>query len=114
MATSPKQPLLRLDAPTGIPRRTGTPPPIPRKLSPDQQLATPAGRKLSRLRDQLAASETALQIRSDPNALAPERLLVFELTGGVYKFEKAVRLIDGLEFLGSEDLEEDAEDVQDI
>ncbi|WP_084657376.1 S8 family peptidase [Natronohydrobacter thiooxidans] len=112
MATSPKQPLLRLDAPTRIPRQTGTRPPIPRRLSPDQQLATPAGRKLSRLRDQLAASETALQIRADPNALAPERLLVFELTGGVYKFERAVRLIDGLEFLGSEDLEEDAEDAK--
>lgn len=48
-----------------------------------------------------------MQLRADPNALAPERLLVFELTGSVMKFEQAVRLVPGLEFLGAEDLEED-------
>ncbi|MDX7543084.1 hypothetical protein, partial [Serratia marcescens] len=44
---------------------------------------------------------------ADPTALAPERLLVFELTGSVLQFEKAVQLVQGLEFLGAEDLEED-------
>jgi hypothetical protein len=48
-----------------------------------------------------------LQLRADPAALAPERLLVFELTGGVMQFTEAVRLVPGLEFLGAEDLEED-------
>ncbi|RWL85951.1 MAG: S8 family peptidase [Mesorhizobium sp.] len=48
-----------------------------------------------------------LQLRADPNALAPERLLVFELTGGVMQFTEAVRLVPGLEFLGVEDLDED-------
>ena len=51
-----------------------------------------------------------LQLRADPNALAPERLLVFELTGSVQKFERAVALVNGLEFLGAEDLDEDNED----
>ena len=48
-----------------------------------------------------------LQLRADPDALAPERLLVFELTGGVMQFTEAVRLVPGLEFLGAEDLDED-------
>ena len=42
-----------------------------------------------------------LQLRADPDALAPERLLVFELTGGVMQFTEAVRLVPGLEFLGA-------------
>ncbi|ANL43184.1 UNVERIFIED_ORG: hypothetical protein M2312_003044 [Rhizobium esperanzae] len=57
--------------------------------------------------DLLATNTSTLQLRADPNALAPERLLVFELTGGVYKFEEAVRLVPGLEFLGVEDLDPD-------
>lgn len=48
-----------------------------------------------------------LQLRADPDALAPERLLVFELTGGVMQFTEAMRLVPGLEFLGAEDLDED-------
>lgn len=48
-----------------------------------------------------------LQLRADPDGLAPERLLVFELTGGVMQFNEAVRLVPGLEFLGAEDLDED-------
>lgn len=47
------------------------------------------------------------QLRADPDALAPERLLVFELTGGVMQFTEAVRLVPGLEFLGAEDLDGD-------
>ena len=46
-------------------------------------------------------------MRANPDALAPERLLVFELTGGVMQFTEAVRLVPGLEFLGAEDLDED-------
>lgn len=47
-----------------------------------------------------------LQLRADPGALAPERLLVFELTGGVFQFNNAVSKVPGLEFLGAEDLDE--------
>jgi hypothetical protein len=63
--------------------------------------------KLTHLAEQLEADVPALQLRADPNALAPERLLVFELTGGVMKFQEAARRVPGLEFLGAEDLEED-------
>lgn len=48
-----------------------------------------------------------LQLRADPAALAPERLLVFELTGSILQFERAVRLVPGLEFLGAEDIDGD-------
>ena len=107
MANPPEQPLLRLGAATAIGRRTGGGIPIPRKFAPGDQAQTPAGRKLTRLSEQLDANTPAFQLRADPDALAPERLLVFELTGGILKFEQAVRLVPGLEFLGAEDLDED-------
>lgn len=46
-------------------------------------------------------------MRSDPTALAPERLLVFEVRGSIQNFANAVRKIDGMEFVGEEDLPED-------
>lgn len=107
MAIPPKQPLLRLDAPAAIPRKTGGGVPRPRKLTPADQAGTPAGQKLAGLAAQLDANTPMLQLRADPDALAPERLLVFELTGGVLQFTEAVRLVPGLEFLGAEELEED-------
>ena len=42
--------------------------------------------------------------------MAPERLLVFELTGDVANFVRAAALVPGLEFVGAEDLDEDEED----
>lgn len=51
--------------------------------------------------------DAALQLRADPNSLAPERLLVFEVTGSVQNFAKAVARIAGLEFAGEEELEGD-------
>jgi hypothetical protein len=107
MAIPPDRPLLRLSAPTVIPRKPGSSFGRSRKFGPGEQAGTPAGQKLTHLSNQLAANTPTLQIRADPDALAPERLLVFELTGSVLKFEQAVRLVPGLEFLGAEDLEED-------
>lgn len=48
-----------------------------------------------------------MQLQSDPDALAPERLLVFEVTGSVQNFANAVGQIPGLEFAGEEILEAD-------
>jgi hypothetical protein len=42
--------------------------------------------------------------------MAPERLLVFELTGSVSNFAKAAARVPGLEFIGAEDLDEDEDD----
>ncbi|WP_395943320.1 S8 family peptidase [Brevundimonas sp.] len=51
-----------------------------------------------------------LQLRADPGGLAPERLLVFELTGDVGGFIRAAALVPGLEFVGADELEPDAQD----
>lgn len=90
-----------------IPRRTGGGFGRSRKFDPAGQAQTAAGQKLAGLAAQLDANTPMLQLRADPAALAPERLLVFELTGGVMQFTEAVRLVPGLEFLGAEDLDED-------
>ncbi|MBH5403069.1 S8 family peptidase [Bradyrhizobium sp. CNPSo 4010] len=42
--------------------------------------------------------------------MAPERLLVFELTGSVNNFARAAARVPGLEFIGTEDLDEDDDD----
>lgn len=51
--------------------------------------------------------DAALQLRADANSLAPERLLVFEVTGSVQNFANAVSRIAGLEFAGEEELAAD-------
>jgi hypothetical protein len=93
-----------------IPRKPGSGFGASRKFGPSQHAATPAGQKLTYLSNQLAANGPTLQIRADPDALAPERLPGFELAGRGLKFEQAVRLVPGLEFLGAEDLEADEVD----
>jgi subtilisin family serine protease len=55
----------------------------------------------------LGRQDAALQLRADANSLAPERLLVFEVTGSVQNFANAVSRITGLEFAGEEELEAD-------
>src|SRR3546814_10274821 len=106
----PQLPQLRLNAPSAVPRRTSGGVPRSRKFSPDEQADTAAGQKLTHLAELLDDDTPILQLQADPAALAPERLLVFELTGGIPQFSRAVSLIPGLEFLGAEDVDDD-EDV---
>lgn len=68
------------------------------------------GPVFTQLRDVLNAQNPAMQLRADPNSLAPERLLVFEVTGSVTNFATAVARINGLEFAGEEELEGDEYD----
>lgn len=51
-----------------------------------------------------------LELRSDPTALAPERLLVFEVRGSIQEFAKAVNEVVGLDFIDEEELEGDEGD----
>jgi hypothetical protein len=46
----------------------------------------------------------------DPSALAPERLLVFEVRGAIAPFSAAIRRIPGLELIDEEELDEDVDD----
>lgn len=50
---------------------------------------------------------TGLALRADPTALAPERLLVFEVRGSVAAFAAAVRRVPGLELIDEEELQGD-------
>ncbi len=49
-------------------------------------------------------------MRSDPSALAPERLLVFEVRGSIQTFANAIRRVTGLELIDEEELASDAQD----
>jgi hypothetical protein len=54
------------------------------------------GPTFQRLQNILDRPDAALQLRADANSLAPERLLVFEVTGSVPNFANAVSRIEGL------------------
>ncbi len=111
MAQIPENPLLRLDAPALESRRKRQPGfPQPRQFSIRQQRSTGVGGQFRRLAEVLDANRNPLELRADPNGMAPERLLVFELTGDVANFSRAAARIPGLEFLGAEDLEADDND----
>ena len=58
----------------------------------------------------MAEGRDPLELRADPAGLAPERLLVFELTGNIQNFVRAAAHVPGLEFIDAEDLEGDEED----
>ncbi|WP_218578277.1 S8 family serine peptidase [Vineibacter terrae] len=58
----------------------------------------------------LARDPTGLELRADPAALAPERLLVFEVRGAIGPFAAAVRNVPGLELIDEEELVGDDED----
>ena len=55
----------------------------------------------------LARDPTALELRADPAALAPERLLVFEVRGSIATFAKAIAKVPGLELIDEEELPSD-------
>ncbi|MGJ5181072.1 hypothetical protein ACQR16_29355 [Bradyrhizobium oligotrophicum] len=53
---------------------------------------------------------SGLTLRADPSALAPERLLVFEVRGAVGTFANAIKKVPGLELIDEEELEGDDQD----
>src|SRR5262249_16827869 len=111
MAQIPESPLLRLDAPR-FETRHPAPPAFAsaRSFTAGQQRRGVAGRQFRRLGEVLDRGGDALELRSDPNGMAPERLLVFELTGDVANFTRAAARVPGLEFIGAEDLLADEDD----
>ena len=44
-----------------------------------------------------------MALRTDPESLAPDRVIVFEVAGNLGDFQAAVVKIPGLEFLGESD-----------
>ena len=111
MAQIPENPLLRLDDPKIEGRQPGKPAfANPRRFPANQQRRSTAGQRFRRLGEVLDRGGDPLELRADPNGLAPERLLVFELTGDVANFVRAAANVPGLEFIGAEEIEADDED----
>ena len=57
--------------------------------------------------ESLNRDPAGLELRADPSALAPERLLVFELRGTINTFSAAVQRVPGLELIDEEELAAD-------
>lgn len=77
---------------------------------PQQRQTNAFSPKFNRLAEVLGRDATGLELRADPSALAPERLLVFEVRGSIGAFANAVRNVPGLELIDEEELAADAED----
>jgi hypothetical protein len=88
---------------------------VPVPVDPNAKIAKPGfgkqsqrlGPKFDRLRNVAAqaAAQAGLTLRADPDGIAPERALVFEVAGSLGDFYSQVGRIQGLEFL----LEDEAE-----
>src|SRR5690606_35182790 len=111
MPSDPNKPLLRLTPqgeqvrPVGGLRSV----PRPKPFSQDRQRRLFAP-KFRRLQEVLAHDRSGLELRNDPAALAPERLLVFEVRGSITDFAQAVQRIGGLELVDEQELESDESD----
>ena len=104
MPHDPEKPLLRLNEPRDAGRRrSGGGGSQARQIDRATQ-ARSHGPIFQRLQNILNRPDAVLQLRADANSLAPERLLVFEVTGSVQNFAHAVSRIVGLEFAGEEEL----------
>ncbi|MCM5689770.1 S8 family peptidase [Sinorhizobium meliloti] len=108
MASDPSKPILRLHPSAAAPRQVGRqaniqrPEPFARQRQ-DQQF-TPTFRRLAEV---LQRDPTGLALRADPTALAPERLLVFEVKGDIANFASAINRVPGLELIDEEELPSD-------
>lgn len=81
-------------------------PPRPDPNSTSQQLAK-FGPKFNRLKEVLDRDASGLELRSNPDSLAPERLIVFEVKGAISSFARAIGKVPGLELIDEEELPAD-------
>lgn len=70
------------------------------------------GPSFNRLREVLERGGDEAALRSDPSGLAPECLIVFEVTGSLGDFAAAARKVPGLEFIGDSEVEGDDADSE--
>jgi hypothetical protein len=61
------------------------------------------GPVFDRLQTVLSRPGDPIELRNDPTALAPERVIVFEIAGAVTDFLRALGMIDGLELMAEMD-----------
>ena len=102
-------PLLPIPAPEPGERPPGTPPRsnlhLPGRVRQAQRLE-PVFRRLRAVFDQ---DRDPLTLLDDPAGIAPERALVLEVAGTIDQFHNAVRRLEGLELLGDEETEFEAD-----
>jgi hypothetical protein len=105
-----ERPLLALPSPTKLAPGPGKRPveSVPR-ISAGRQ-AQRLGPKFDRPRQVLPDPARLAELRDDPSAIVPERALVFEVTGTLTDFYRALGGIPGLELLGEEDGEQAADE----
>ncbi|MGV2128795.1 S8 family peptidase [Agrobacterium vitis] len=108
MASDPTKPILRLHPSAPQPRAPGRQAvvrgPQPNSTADQNQRF---GAKFQRLTDVLQRDPAGLALRADPAALAPERLLVFEVKGSIATFARAINNVPGLELIDEEELPDD-------
>jgi hypothetical protein len=95
----PERPLLRLPNPNAAEVPGGP------RLVPNLRKPTKGRQRdrfapvFDRLQAVLSRPGDPIELRDDPTALAPERVIVFEIGGTVQNFLKALAKVDGLEFM---------------
>lgn len=104
MPHDPSKPFLRLNDPKPSPRRRGGGGGSQSRVFSRAEQIAAYGPLFRNLRNVLDAENPALALHANPQALAPERLLVLEVTGSIQNFASALNQIDGLEFVGEEEL----------
>jgi Subtilase family len=115
MPSDPTKPLLRLTPQAERPRALGPPRNMPSpEAFPGGRQAERIGPKFTRLAEVLARGGDVLELRADATALAPERLLVFEVRGAIGTFADAVRRVPGLELVDEEEMTSDELDRQPV
>ncbi len=115
MPSDPNKPLLRLNPQAEQPRVVGARRNVPRPAPFSRERQTELiGPKFNRLTEILARGGGALELRADATALAPERLLVFEVRGAIGTFADAVHRIPGLELVDEEEMQTDGDDKQPV
>lgn len=95
----PELPLLPLPNPNLISPPKGSGRGTPIRFPSKGRQTDRFGPTFDRLQGVLARAQGALELRNDPTALAPERVIVFEVAGSVTDFIKALARIPGLEFM---------------
>lgn len=110
MKHPPQFPLLRLDPPKVADRKKRKSFVRARQFGAAEQAARPVGQRMQHLTQFLNEDRDPLELRQDPAGLAPERLLVFELTGDIQNFARAAAYVPGLEMVSAEDIEADEVD----
>jgi hypothetical protein len=105
-----ERPLLALPRPTRGPLGGGG---FPRenihRISYTRQSAR-LGPKFDRLEQVLSGPAGLGELQSDPDSIAPERALVFEVASNMADFYRAIRAIPSIEYVGEDETDAPADD----